>query len=187
MQGDFKMKHTFLLGAAVVAFIPGVAPAQHPPYAGQESREIKALSGEETKQYLAGSGLGYAQAAELNHYPGLLHVLELADRLSLSPQQRLATEALMKAHKTEARAIGAKLVEAERTLDQLFSSGKVSATALQDQVKAVAAVQGEYRLSHLETHRRMRDILTAEQVRRYDELRGYCGGHQPRDAAQKHH
>jgi Spy/CpxP family protein refolding chaperone len=181
------MRHAFLLGAALAAFVPILAAAQHAPYAGQERREIRALSAEEAKQYLPGAGLGYAQAAELNHYPGPMHVLELADRLSLSPQQLLATDALMKAHKAEAQAIGAKLVEAERNLDRLFASGKVGATALEDQVKAVAAVQDEYRLSHLETHRRMRDILTAEQVRRYDELRGYSGGHQPRDGAQKHH
>ena len=31
----------------------------------------------------------------------------------------------------------------------------------------------EYRLSHLETHRRMRTLLTDEQVGRYAELRGY--------------
>ena len=181
------MKHASLLCAALVAFVPILAAAQHAPYAGQERREIKALSAEETKQYLSGAGMGYAQAAELNHYPGPMHVLELADRLSLSPQQRLATDALMKAHKAEAQAIGAKLVEAERNLDRLFASGKVSVTALEDQIKAIAAVQGAYRLSHLETHRRMREILNAEQVRRYDELRGYSGGHQPGDGGKKHH
>lgn len=42
--------------------------------------------------------------------------------------------------------------------------------------RAAAAVEGEYRLSHLETHRRMRDLLDAEQVKRYDELRGYASG-----------
>ena len=181
------MKYTILLSTALAAFMPTVSPAQHSTYAGQESREIKALSTDETRQYLSGAGMGYAQSAELNRHPGPMHVLELADRLSLSPQQRLATEALMKAHKTEARAIGAQLVEAERTLDRLFVSGKVSEAALAGQVKAVAVLQGDYRLSHLETHRRMREILTAEQVRRYDELRGYSGGHRAPDGAQKHH
>jgi hypothetical protein len=40
-------------------------------------------------------------------------------------------------------------------------------------VRNAAAVQGEYRLAHLETHRRMRALLTEEQVKRYDALRGY--------------
>jgi hypothetical protein len=40
-------------------------------------------------------------------------------------------------------------------------------------VKQAALLQGEYRLSHLETHRRMKPLLTAEQVAKYDALRGY--------------
>ena len=93
------------------------AHAQHGSYSGQENRDIKSLSAEEVKQYLSGAGMGYAKAAELNHYPGPMHVLELADRLGLSAEQRNATKALMDAHKAHARAIGAKLVDAERALD----------------------------------------------------------------------
>ena len=33
---------------------------------------------EREKQYLDGAGMGYARAAELNHFPGPMHVLELA-------------------------------------------------------------------------------------------------------------
>lgn len=149
------------------------AHAQHNPYAGQQAREIKALSPQEVKQYLAGAGLGYARAAELNRYPGPMHVLELADGLALTPEQRAATQKLMDAHKAEARAIGAKLVEAERTLDQLFAKTAADEAALAEQVRKVAAIQGDYRLSHLETHRRMRALLSEEQINRYVQLRGY--------------
>ncbi|HYG54430.1 MAG TPA: periplasmic heavy metal sensor [Burkholderiales bacterium] len=156
--------------------IAGAANAQHhhAPYAGQHGRDIKALSAEEVKQYMAGAGMGYARAAELNHFPGPMHALDLADPLNLSPEQRVAAEKLMAAHKAEARSIGAKLVEAERALDALFRSGKVTPDALELAVNRSAALQGAYRLSHLETHRRMRELMTAEQVRRYDELRGYA-------------
>jgi hypothetical protein len=71
------MKHAFLLGAALAAFMPTVVTAQRSPYAGQESREIKALSAEETKQYPPGAGMRYAQPAELNRYRGPLHVLAI--------------------------------------------------------------------------------------------------------------
>lgn len=37
-----------------------------------------------------------------------------------------------------------------------------------------AALAGEYRLSHLDAHRRTRALLSSEQVARYDELRGYA-------------
>jgi Spy/CpxP family protein refolding chaperone len=149
------------------------AYAQHQPYSGQQARDVKALSPDEVKQYLAGAGMGYAKAAELNHYPGPMHALELAEQLRLSAEQRASTESLMKTHKAEARDIGARLIEAERALDALFRSGNLSAETLSLAVSRSAALQGEYRLSHLETHRRMRALLTAEQVARYDALRGY--------------
>jgi Spy/CpxP family protein refolding chaperone len=173
------MKRTLTLVVALAALVPGLAPAQHSAHAGQQEREIKALSDDEISQYRSGAGMGYARAAELNAFPGPMHVLELADRLALSPEQRTATKRLMDAHKTEAGAIGAKLVEAERALDRLFAGARLDQPGLASQVRMVAALYGEYRLSHLETHRRMHAILTSEQMRRYDELRGYAGGQQP--------
>src|ERR1051325_5074999 len=81
--------------------------AQHAqPYAGQQEREIKALSADEITGYLAGAGMGYAKAAELNGYPGPMHVLELADQLKLTPEQKGSVRKLMEAHKAEARGIG---------------------------------------------------------------------------------
>lgn len=164
------MKAFFLAAAMALAF---PVAAQHHGYSGQESRDIKALSADEVKQYLSGAGMGYAKPAELNRYPGPMHVLELADKLALSASQRSATKALMDAHKAEARAIGAKLVEAERRLEHLFRSGNVAPAVLAEAVQQAAALEGEYRLSHLETHRRMRALLTEEQVQRYAKLRGY--------------
>jgi Spy/CpxP family protein refolding chaperone len=167
---------TEIIVAVLIAATPAAAQSQHGPYAGQESRAIKALSAEEATQYEAGAGMGYARAAELNHYPGPMHVLELADKLALTPEQRASTERLRTEHKKEAQSIGRKLVRAERELDGLFASGKVSEAALAHHVRAVASLQGEYRLSHLETHRRMHEFLSPQQVRLYDELRGYAGG-----------
>lgn len=166
-----RLRIALLAGLSLSA---AVAQAQHQPYAGDAGREIRALSPDEVKQYLSGAGMGYAKAAELNHFPGPLHVLELADKLGLTPVQRAGVKRLMEAHKAEARAIGVNLVEAERALDALFRSGKVGPDALAGAVHAAAAAAGEYRLSHLETHRRLRALLSAEQVERYDELRGYA-------------
>jgi hypothetical protein len=79
----------------------------------------------------------------------------------------------MDGHKTEARSLGAALVDAEREIEALFRGGKVDEAALARAVRIAATLEGEYRLSHLETHRRMRALLTAGQVARYDKLRGY--------------
>jgi Spy/CpxP family protein refolding chaperone len=134
---------------------------------------VAALSDDETREYLAGAGMGYAKPAELNGYPGPMHVLELADKLGLSGEQRSATQRLMDAHKAEARALGAKRVEAEKRLNSLFRAGKVDEKTLAEAVSASAATDASYRLSHLDTHRRMRALLTDAQVARYNELRGY--------------
>src|SRR5687768_9587041 len=76
---------------------PAHAPSAVPvptasPYAGEEARDIKALSPEEIEGYQKGAGLGYAKPAELNSYPGPLHALEMAERLGLSEEQRDAFE-----------------------------------------------------------------------------------------------
>ena len=148
--------------------------AQHQHYAGQDNRAIKALSAEEVKQYQSGAGMGFAKAAELNHFPGPMHALELADKLQLSPNQRQAIQQLMDQHKSRAREIGAKVVESERSLDALFHKREVEAQMLEQSVRTAALLQGDYRLSHLETHRQMRALLTNEQVALYDRLRGYA-------------
>ncbi len=169
------------------AVIMNTAHAQHAvPYAGQEQRAIKALSDDEAKQYLSGAGMGYAKAAELNHYPGPMHVLELADKLNLSVEQRAQTAQLMNAHKAEARDLGSKVVAAERELDDLFRSARTNEAELAARVRAAAAAQGEFRLSHLETHRRMRALLSDDQVARYDVLRGYVSSSTAPSHDRKH-
>jgi Spy/CpxP family protein refolding chaperone len=161
---------------AILALLVTLPALAQQPYAGQQAREVKSLSAEEVQQYLAGAGMGYAKPAELSSYPGPLHVLELADKLVLTPEQRARTQALMDVHKAEARAIGKKRVDAERALDALFAKGTMDGEALGRAVRAAATLEGEYRLSHLETHRRMRALLSEEQVTRYNHLRGYGAG-----------
>ena len=73
-----------LVAVALLLAAP-IAPAQqHGGYAGQQSREIKALSAQETADLLAGRGMGLARTAELNGHPGPMHVLELRRPLDFS-------------------------------------------------------------------------------------------------------
>jgi Cu/Ag efflux protein CusF len=165
-----------LLG--IVLFAAFAAQAQHQhgpaqPYRDDQSREIKALSAEDVAQYRAGAGMGFAKPAELNRFPGPMHVLEFADKLGLEERQRVAMQRLMHAHKAEARAIGSKLVAAEEALEALFRSGAVETPALSRAVREAGTLHAEYRLSHLETHRQARLLLTDAQVERYQVLRGY--------------
>jgi Spy/CpxP family protein refolding chaperone len=64
--------------------------------------------------------MGLAKAAELNHYPGPRHVLELASELKLSEEQRLKIEKIYNAMRERAIQLGKQIVQKERELDQLY-------------------------------------------------------------------
>lgn len=149
------------------------------PYAGQEARALKALSPDEVAAFLEGRGQGFARPAELNGYPGPMHVLELAGALALTPAQREATQRLMDRHKSEARELGRQLVANEETLERLFASKQASPQEVAAAVARSAELQGRIRASHLVTHLEQEKLLDAAQVRGYARLRGYdtAGGH----------
>lgn len=143
------------------------------PHTGQERREIKALSKVEIDGYLAGDGLGFAKAAELNHYPGPRHVLELAGQLKLSAAQRKKTQAILESMKSQAMSLGKQLVEKEQFLDSRFAEGTISGAELEQLVTDIAAIQGQIRVVHLRAHLAQRALLTPDQIRIYGSLRGY--------------
>ncbi len=158
----------------VVAIHHAASVAQPASYAGQEQREIKALSPEEIKDYLAGKGMGLAKAAELNHYPGPAHVLELAEKLQLDAEQRIRSEAIFKVMQVEAVHQGKALVEKERELDRLFAGGGITSENLQAALEEIGRLQAEVRRTHLQAHIEQRKILTQQQIVRYEGLRGYA-------------
>lgn len=160
---------------ASLAFVTG-AYAQT-PYAGMQTRPIKALSEQQVADLNAGRGMGLALAAELNGYPGPLHVLELADKLGLSAEQRAAMQRLFDAMKAEAMPLGARLIEQEAELDKQFATRAVTPETLKASTAAVAATQGMLRETHLKYHLSTGSILTPGQMTKYAELRGYGGGH----------
>jgi len=168
----------FLLAALAAP----AAQADTSPYAGEQNRPIKALSPSEIDDLRAGRGIGLAKAAELNGFPGPAHVLELADRLGLDPDQRAATQALVAQMKADAQRLGADLIAAEQALDRAFAHRQINDGALQTRLAEIARLQGELRYVHLRTHLSQAALLTPAQIRQYDVLRGYADG-----AATPHH
>lgn len=179
---------------ALLLLTPGALPAQpgepsegeagpgaHPPaeapgtspYAGHAGREIKALSAEETERLLAGDGMGLALPAELNGYPGPKHVLELADELELTEEQRAAVTEVYDAMHGEAVELGRRVVEAEGRLDALFARAEATPEALRAALAELATLRADLRYAHLTAHLETRALLTEPQRRRYDHLRGY--------------
>ena len=171
----------FTIAAASSA---GISASQ---YAGQESREIKALSASEVTGLLAGNGMGFAKAAELNGYPGPAHVLELTQELKLTEDQVARTQALHAQMETEAKAAGRSLVDAERELDALFGDRRVTPELLTSALGRIATFQAQAREAHLKAHLAQTELLSAEQIAQYIRLRGYAPGVEHPHHGDHHH
>lgn len=155
----------------------GVALAQS-PYAGLQTRLIKALSEQQISDLKAGRGMGLALPAELNGYPGPLHVLDLADRLSLTASQRTEVQALVASMKAEAIPLGEQLITLEDTLDRQFAERTVTAENLGTTTAQIGQLQGQLRNAHLKYHLATAELLSADQRKAYASLRGYSATHQ---------
>ena len=155
----------------------GPACAQHQhhqtPYAGFQQREVKALSEQQISDLRAGRGMGLALPGEMNGYPGPAHVLELADQLQLSAEQRQRVQQLFDAMKAEAIPVGETLIQQESALDRQFAEHKISPETLTQLTARIGETQGRLRAVHLKYHLTTAELLTAHQRHRYAELRGY--------------
>jgi hypothetical protein len=127
-----------VLMASTLLLASGNAIAET-PYAGMQSRPVKALSEQQITDLTAGRGMGMALAAELNGYPGPSHVLELADKLELTPDQIAAVRNLFESMKRDSIPLGAKLIEQERELDQQFASRTITPESLRDATELATA------------------------------------------------
>lgn len=145
----------------------------HSHYSSEAGNEIKALTSEQVTGYLTGEGMGLAKAAELNHYPGPKHVLNLVNELNLTQAQIDSTKKFVHSVKEEAVHIGKLIIEQEKQLNQLFSDGNADEESVQNLVNEIAKHQGELRFIHLNAHIKQKKILTTEQISLYDKLRGY--------------
>jgi Spy/CpxP family protein refolding chaperone len=167
-----KPRVLVLVAAACVLAVPVFAD-NPTPYAGQQTRQIKALSDDDVAALLKGDGMGFAKAAELNGYPGPKHVLDLADRLKLTPDQRRQIGAIFEKMSAAAKPLGAELVDRERTLDQLFQKSEITPDRLAQETAAIGDLQGRLRDVHLSAHLETRALLTPDQIALYEQLRGY--------------
>ncbi len=151
------------------------------PYAGQETRKIKALSEEDISGLLSGSGTpfgGMAKPAELNGYPGPRHVLDAvsAGEFKVSDRQLEDIVALYESMRSAAIVIGEEIVELEIEVDEALAGQSITTDLLQGNIHKVGQLYGQLRLVHLESHLSMIAILTEDQVERYNQLRGYTSG-----------
>ena len=120
-----------------------------------------------------GQGNGARQGGRAQRLPGPAHVLELARRLHLTADQKVKTEALFKRMQARAISLGKELVEEERVLNNIFALQSVTPEALGSSLARIVKLQGQVRQVHLEAHLEQTALLSPEQVRQYNRIRGY--------------
>lgn len=154
-------------------------------YAAIAARSVKALSDEQIADLRASKGMGYALAAELNGYPGPLHVLQLADQLELTKAQRAEMQSQVDNMRRDARALGEDVIALETELDRQFASRSITPASLDEVTGRIGQKQAALRSAHLKYHLSTMNTLNAEQVKHYNGMRGYDSRHTSRDK-QKH-
>jgi Spy/CpxP family protein refolding chaperone len=145
------------------------APSSHAPSASSVERST---TSERVAGLSAGRGMGLADAAERNGYPGPRHVLELARELKLTAAQRAATESTFEAMRREAVVLGEQLLRDEAELDALFRHRRATPMLVDQASRRVGASEAELKSVHLNAHLRMMTVLTAQQISAYAALRG---------------
>lgn len=136
--------------------------------------EIRGIDAETIEGYRNGSGLGMALPAELNGYPGPRHVLDLASELELTDEQYESIQALYDAMLPEAIELGEHILAKEAELELAFREGTITEAFLETHLTEVGNLRSQLRFVHLRTHLATIEILSAHQVMRYNELRGYA-------------
>ena len=173
-----QTKHVALLAALIPIMVfaqshDGNHVASPSVYAGEETRLIKSLSEQDLEEIARGGGWGLARAAELNGVPGPTHLLELADEIGLTQQQRRDIEAIRAQMQADAITAGERFVAAERALDEAFQKGAPDAEALERLVAEAGQALAALRIVHLNAHLLTLPLLTDAQVSQYSVLRGY--------------
>ena len=69
--------------------------------------------------------------------------------------------------------IGEELIERETTVADAHAKRSIIGELLRESIFESSKLYGQLRLTHLETHLSMVEILTPDQVNRYNNLRGY--------------
>ena len=162
-----------ILVLSVTAQAAETKHSQVSKYAGEEKRSIKSLSPDDIEELRKGSGWGLAKAAELNGLPGPAHLLELKDKIPLNDDQVLAIDKIYQAMKAQAIQQGEHLIAVEQELELLFHSDSITQDGLRASLNKIAKARMELRFTHLSTHLKTPDILSKDQIRKYNDIRGY--------------
>lgn len=143
------------------------------PYAAQLNSPVRGLSTQEVDDLLKGRGMGYARVGELNNYPGPRHVLNLQQKLNLSPAQVRQIKGVFQQMQANAQQLGQKIVEHEQQLSTAFAASEIDSTKLKLQTEELSKLYSQLRVTHLQAHLQIKPLLKPDQIAAYNKLRGY--------------
>jgi Spy/CpxP family protein refolding chaperone len=147
--------------------------AEKSPYTDRTALPIKALTQDAMDGYHNGTGMGLAIPAEMNGYPGPRHILDMADKLELTAEQRAKLQPIYDRMHKEAVRIGGEVIDLERALDADFARATMTEAELSSLTREISERQGRLRFVHLQAHLAAKGLLTPAQIEAYTALRGY--------------
>lgn len=160
------MRTRLLVGLAAIAIL-GAGSLQARPMFSSAERE---------QGLLAGRGMGLATPAENNGYPGPRHVLDAAEQLHLSADQKAAIQTLVDQMTAEAIPAARRLLADEAALDKLFIDKTATLEAIQAASDRAAMSESAARVIHLKYHLATVKILTPDQIKAYSAMGSHPEG-----------
>jgi len=162
------------LSACLAAFLVASAlpaAAQQAGQPGHQGRGHGAMQAREFRNLQQGRGMGMGRVAEVNGYPGPMHVLQHAEALELAEGQIERSRELMSRVKSRAPELGKQIVDAERRLAAMFAEGGINAAEMDALLLEIAKLRAHLRSLHLTAHLDQAAVLTEAQLLKYKELR----------------
>jgi len=172
-----KIEKFMLVTALGLLLAAGLAPQATAASAPQENRgghQGDRHGGMQQRQFRAlrqGRGTGMARAAEINGYPGPMHVLQLTEELALSDEQVARTREIRDGVRDRAPEIGRQIIAAEQRLASMFAEDRASAAAMDALLEEIAGLRARLRGLHLNAHLEQARVLSDEQIEQYMKLR----------------
>ncbi len=120
---------------------------------------------------IKGEGMGQGLVAEQNGYPGPKHVLDVAEKLQLTPEQKKSIESIFKEMDSRAKELGLRIIKLEEEMNRAFEEGFIVERSVRDDAEQIGRLRGRLRAVHLIAHLRTKQVLTPKQLESYNSLR----------------
>lgn len=111
-----------------------------------------------------------AFVAELNHFPLPDKIVQYKKELDLSPAQIIKINDVIKFLKMKKAEIGQSVVRNEKMLDSMFRTRKLDEGSVIYYANRYGLYEGEYRTAMLQACIRTENVLTPQQIRKFEQL-----------------